>query len=239
MDNGISRAYSLISQCYLSRDDQKKLDKLFDIVRNSQVSRKKVESFPTWLVDKALQEELEEMWRGAYTVVPEHIVRLHASIIGSRVVYRIKVEGNENLSMLAFFHAKITTMRREISETTCQMLSLTHLLLSTAITLDLRFESIDVKGAYLQSGPITLDIYVRSPVECNHKRLTLWKLNKSPYGISEAGRQWTKAIDSWMMKDAKLLRVSYVSQLYMKKHTDDNRKCFLQKKPTIYLWKAL
>lgn len=64
-----------------------------------------------------------------------------------------------------------------------------RLLLCLTTFLGLRLGLADVKGAYLQSGPIQRELYVRPPREWKGPRGILWKLTKLPYGIVEAGRQ--------------------------------------------------
>lgn len=61
-------------------------------------------------------------------------------------------------------------------------------------TFDPRLECIDIKGAYLQSGPNLREICVRPPREIAGGRKKLWRLLKLTYGISEAGRQLVKKL---------------------------------------------
>lgn len=75
-----------------------------------------------------------------------------------------------------------------------------RLLLSMAIFLQLRLGCIDIKGVYLQSGPIKRRIYVRLPPELGSPRNILWKIQKLPYGFTEAGRQLAKENESWIFK---------------------------------------
>lgn len=88
------------------------------------------------------------------------------------------------------------------------------LLLSLASMLHFRLGCIDIKGAYLQSGPIRRQIYILPPPEVA-KRGYLCKLLKLPYVITEAGGQWAKVIESWMIEVAGMQRVPGVSQLYV------------------------
>lgn len=69
----------------------------------------------------------------------------------------------------------------------------------------------------MQSGPITRKVYVRQPREYNRKRGIVWKLLKSPYGMVDAGRQWSTKIVGWMKIEAKLERVFGESQLFLKR----------------------
>lgn len=64
-------------------------------------------------------------------------------------------------------------------------LSIVRLLVSLAVMIFLPIGTADVKGAYMQSGPSSHNIYVRHP-KAIRIRGVLWKLLRLPYGISEA-----------------------------------------------------
>lgn len=76
------------------------------------------------------------------------------------------------------------------------------LVLPLGIILGLSFGTADVKGAYMQSGPIKRDVFVGPPksyqscdAQCKGKILRItWRLLKLPYGIVEAGSQWICSI---------------------------------------------
>lgn len=89
-----------------------------------------------------------------------------------------------------------------------------RLMLSLVVILNFRIGVIDIKGAYLQSGAIKRRIYVRPPPDIANTRGKLWLLTVMPYGITEAGRQWQKVIEDWLLKEAGFERVFGVSQLF-------------------------
>jgi len=70
-----------------------------------------------------------------------------------------------------------------------------RLLLSLVTFLGFRIGTADIKSAYLQSGPIQRDIYVRPPRDWTSIRGILWKLLKLLYGIADAGRQWQRVVE--------------------------------------------
>lgn len=84
--------------------------------------------------------------------------------------------------------------------------------------LGFRLGMADIKGAYLQSGPIRRTIYVRPSIEWQGPRGTFWKLKKLPYGIVEPGRQRAKVIEEWMLSERKLERVNGLTQLYVRRN---------------------
>lgn len=95
------------------------------------------------------------------------------------------------------------------------------LLLFSLITfLKCRLGHADVKGVYLQSGSIRRNIFVRPPKEWHGNRSLLLKLTKIPYGIVEAGRQWQKNFEEWLLRDVKVERIFGISQLYRLLNSD-------------------
>lgn len=89
-----------------------------------------------------------------------------------------------------------------------------RIMLSISSLLGFRLGCLDFKGAYFQSSPITLTIYVRPPREVS-KHGIIWKLLKLPYVITEAGLQWAKEVEDWLVNKKELVRVPGVSQLYI------------------------
>lgn len=104
-------------------------------------------------------------------------------------------------------------------------LNIIRLVLSLVTFLGFRIGTADIKGAYLQSGPIQRTIYVRPPREWYRRHATdrkvLWKLTKLPYGIVEAGRQWQKTVEDWMLSDGGLQRAFGLSQLFIRRNKRD------------------
>lgn len=58
----------------------------------------------------------------------------------------------------------------------------------------------EIKDAYLRSGPITREIYARTPRECNLPQAKLWLMRKLPYGVNEAGIQLEKVLAHWLFR---------------------------------------
>lgn len=99
-----------------------------------------------------------------------------------------------------------------------------RLLLFLAVMLGFRIGATDVKGAYMKSGPTTRDLYVRPPKELISLFPELiniiWKLLRLPYGVCEAGRQWAKRIEEWLLSICGFERVQGASQLYILRNED-------------------
>ena len=70
---------------------------------------------------------------------------------------------------------------------TCTKESL-RMLLSILSAKKWGLHSIDIKSAYLQGELISRDLYLQPPKEAETD--LLWKLQKTPYGLVDAGRKW-------------------------------------------------
>lgn len=84
---------------------------------------------------------------------------------------------------------------------------LTRMIITIRAVMDFSIEAADVKGAYMQGGPITRNIYVIPPKKVHEDNKTLWNLTSLPYGMIEAGRQWGKTAEQWMINEADLKQV--------------------------------
>lgn len=74
---------------------------------------------------------------------------------------------------------------------------------------------LDIKGAYIPSGPIKRRVYVRPSIKAKVKRGTLWLLRKLPYGNTEERQQRAKDIEKTFLDSAGYKRIKGSSQLYI------------------------
>lgn len=127
-----------------------------------------MDSTPPCILDKAVTEEIENTWKGAYVEVPEHSVLKSANIVSSNIVYKVKREEKGHKSMKARLcpHGNRDKEKGNIrNDSASAKFPIIRLLLSLATFLMLRIGCIDINGAYLQSGPITRELYIRPPPE--------------------------------------------------------------------------
>lgn len=109
------------------------------------------------------------------------------------------------------------------------------MVLSMLYILPMRLRCINIKTAYRQSDPITLESFLQPPAELNVKRNYLWKLNKLLYGVTEAGRQWAKELKVECWKSA-YRKSEGVSQLYFKRAGDGSVRMCIKKALIICSW---
>lgn len=218
----------------ITRDNTAALEAIHDEIGSKQVSSSQLNFAPPWLVDEALKTEHDANWADAYISVPDNNVPRDANVISSHVVYRIKTdeEGARMLKARIVPHGNHDDEKDDIRKDSSNApLYIIRLLLSLVTFMGFRIGTADIKGAYLQSGPIKRDIYVRPPRDWPTLRGILWKLLKLPYGIADAGRQWQVVVENWMLTEACLERVFGLPQLFTKR-TPDGRICLLVAKVT-------
>lgn len=216
----------------LQSSEHEELQKLYKILGNKAVSRNHIETAPNWLIAKAVQNEIEDAWKGAFEEVDESTIPKNGNIISSHIIYKVKQNEDGTLKLKARLcpHRNRDRAKGTIrSDSANVQFDIFRLLLSLATMLDFRLGCVDVTAAYLQSGPISRELFVRPPREYQTKRGVVWKLIKLSYGISEAGRQWAKTIESWLLHDQKMVRVNGISQLYLKRDQSTNITLLLAK----------
>eukprot|EP00177_Eucheuma_denticulatum_P007832 GFKZ01014258.1.p1 GENE.GFKZ01014258.1~~GFKZ01014258.1.p1 ORF type:complete len:1202 (-),score=97.36 GFKZ01014258.1:1881-5486(-) len=200
------------------------LSEIYDVLGSQQVSRRKMEFAPSWILEEAFKAEHDSNWAGAYVNVSEENIPRDANIVRSHTVYKVKVDesGDKKLKARICPHGNEDAEKDEIRKDSANaQLGIIRLLLSLVTFLSFDIWTADIKGAYLQSGPIKRTIYVRPPMEWaetyGQGRNILWRLVKLPYGIVEAGRQWMLVIEEWMLTDGKMQRVHGLSQLFIRR----------------------
>ena len=209
----------------LQRDISRDLDRIHEVIGSKQVTATQLTFAPRFILEEALKSEHDSNWTDAYEEVPDHDVPRSANVITSHVVYKLKTDesGDRKLKARIVPHGNHDNEKDSIrKDSSNASLFVVRLLLSLVTFLGFKIGTADIKGAFLQSGPITRQIYVRPPREWQGQRGVLWKLNKLPYGIADAGRQWQKKIESWMLEHVGLERVIGLSQLFLKRDAKGN-----------------
>jgi hypothetical protein len=153
-----------------------------------------------WIVDEAFAKEFSN-WTDAFIVVQNTQLPPNCNYVQSHSFYRIKPRDDGSLSLKTriVIHGNEDKEKELIRKDTesCSFSSTRFILaISTSFHFDLSF--FDVSGAYLQSGPIHRDVFVRPPNEWNGPSHCSWELIKLPYGICEAGRQWQLTSDLFL-----------------------------------------
>ena len=204
----------------LKTDKHHVMSTIYETIGSKQVTARHLDFAPSWVLDEAFRKEHDSSWKGAYKEIPKCQVPRSANVITSHTVYKVKTQedGSKDMKARIVPHGNRDNEKDNIrKDSSTAQLFVIRLLLSLATFLGFRIACADIKGAYLQSGPIRRDIYVRPPKEHRGPRGVLWKLLKLPYGIFEAGRQWQKTVETWMFNEASLERVLGVSQLFVKR----------------------
>lgn len=151
-------------------------------------------------------------------------------MVSSHIVFKINSKENgKRLKGRLCPHGNWDRFKRTVrKDLQTAQLDVIIMLLSLTSILFFLLGGIDVKGTYLQSGRIKRVIYVRPPKEMNVARDILWRLNKL-LSITEAGRQWAKEIESWMIDDYGLQRIYGFSHLYLKRYDAEKIKLIIAK----------
>lgn len=167
-------------------------------------------------------------WNDAYTEIQDCTISRNANVISSHVVYKLETDelGSRILKARIVPHGNHDDETDDVRKDSSNApLHVVRLLLSLVTFLQFRIGTADIKGAFLQSGPIKRDINVRPPREWPSPSGVLWKLLKLAYGIADAGRQWQVVVENWMLTTAGLQRLFGLSQLFAKR--DSNRNIIL------------
>lgn len=194
-----------------------------DKIGTGQVTASAIAFAPSWIIEKAMRAEHDENWTGAYEEVAEAGLPKTANIISSHVIFKIKTNDDESLKLKGriVVHGNRDAEKDMVrSDCAAADMMIVRMMISLATILGFNMATADIKGAYMQSGPIQREVYVRPPKDCHRKRGMVWKLLKLPYGLTDAGRQWLLRAENWLLGDAGMERVDGVNQMFTRKHGD-------------------
>lgn len=133
---------------------------------------------PEWLLNKAIQPELDTNWKQANEMVLMFSIPQKASPIGSHFDFKVKddEDGSLNLKARLVLHGHRDRDRYSaLRDSASADLLIIHLILSLATLLDFNLVTEDVKGAYMQSDPIRRDLFFRPPKNVFTRHWIVWK----------------------------------------------------------------
>lgn len=215
----------------LSTAEQQVLNYIESLIGKRQVSGGEMEFAPPWILDRAVKQEVDDNWVDAYEPVHRAQLPRNANIISSHFVYKIKTDesGTKKLKARLVIHGNRDDDKDIIrKDAVAANLFITRLLLSIGTLLRFSFGVADIKGAFMQSGPITRVLFVKPPKLLQSNRNIYWKLKKLPYGVADASRQWLKVSDEWML-DIGFTRVFGVNQLFVARDSNKIIKMIVAK----------
>lgn len=103
-------------------------------------------------------------------------------------------------------------------------MKMTSIVVSLAVIMVIDISPTDIKGAFMQSGPICREEYALPPRELSVRGI-IWKLTELPCGMVEAGRQWLKTVEKCMGERSNLKAIPQFGQIFLKR--DEAKKFVL------------
>ena len=140
---------------------------------NSRFDSAKREELKKW-IDMETYEEVEDQGQPFLTCKWVCTEKVKGNVLISKA--RLVVRGFEE-----------DTSQIQTDSPTCNKESV-RILLAILAGNKWPLHSLDIKSAFLQGNTIQRDTYLKPPKIANTNKL--WKLKKTPYGLSDAGRQW-------------------------------------------------
>ena len=155
--------------------------------------------------ERAMQDELDSIKANdTYTLVPLPPAR---QAIGCKWVYKIKRHADGSIDrykarLVAKGYSQLHGI--DFTETFAPVVRFPSLraILAIAAAADYEIHQMDVKTAFL-NGDLDEDIYMQQPDgyrAAGDQAHHVWKLNKSLYGLKQAGRAWNKKMDAALVE---------------------------------------
>jgi hypothetical protein len=142
---------------------------------------------------RAMESEMESLRDNqVYTAVPRPERK---NVIGGKWVYNLK-EASGVVKHKARYVARGFNQIQGIDydETFSPTVNMTsvRLLMQLSVQFDMSVHQLDMKTAYL-NAPLEHELYIEQPVGFateNERKVNVWKLRKSLYGLKQSGRNW-------------------------------------------------
>jgi len=203
----------------LESSEQHILSQIKEVYGYDPVTKSKLKFVPSWVLDAAEAKEKENYMESIRVVDRKNIPR-NANVISSHFFFKLKKidgEGDKlELKCRCVPHGNRDKIKQELrSDSSTAQFPVIRTLLSLAAYHKFTIAKLDIKGAYLQAGTLSRDIYVRPPTSWMSNRHQLWKMLRPAYGLVESGRTWQLACESWMNESYGLVEVPGLPQLFV------------------------
>ena len=166
----------IVNNIELNSEDEILCCQVFNTHLDQQITKAKNKELSQWL-DKAVYTETE--YQGQ-------------KLVGLKWVIKPKIiDGVPDMKarLVAKGFQESDDFRRD--SPTCSKASI-RVVLTIIPTMNWQLQSIDIKGAFLQSDEIDRDVFVKPPKEA--QTTLVWHLRKPIYGLKDASRRWYKKI---------------------------------------------
>lgn len=154
-------------------------------------------------MEESFDAELKDSWNDASVEGPASTIAETDNVIGSHVVFKIKDGDNGELRLKGrlVLHGNRDGVRFKVRcDSASADVAVVMLLLLLAPVLGIDIVTADVKEAYMQSGPVWRQLYVKPPKQ-KACRNTVRNLVRLSYGLVEVGSQWICAENQWLIVD--------------------------------------
>ena len=202
----------------LKSSEQHDLTSMLKHFGNKPFLAHKAQGFPFHVLQKAYKAE-EESFKKTVRVIDPSSVPAKENIISSHVLYKIKITDGEGLQLKARIapHGNEDSIKREM-RSDCSMCDPTgvRVLISNATVRKWRISKVDVKSAFLQTGPAERSVYVIPPLVSEDRFRSVWLLLAASYGLVNANAKFQVQSDNLLL-DLGMLRVTDIPQLFYAK----------------------
>ena len=199
--------------------EQEMMQMYKDRFRTKEFLLHQAQGLPTAVTLNAYEAERKKFMKECKKV---HVSKVPATanVISSHVLYKIKDLDDGFLQCKARIapHGNKDKNKENLKtdSSSCPPLGF-RILLSVCSLMHWFASKVDIKSAFLQSGPAQRDVYVIPPRECK-ERSFYWLLMVASYGLVNASAKWQDHSDTTFLTIG-LNAVRYIPQLfYMKKN---------------------
>lgn len=134
------------------------------MVGTHQVTESELTFAPSWIVEKSMVADHDQNWVGSYEEISEADLPYRENVISSHVVFKVKnnEDGGLKLKGRIVVHGSRDTDRDLVrSDSAAAEMLIIRMVISLEAILNFYMATADIKGAYMESGPIQRDVLER------------------------------------------------------------------------------
>jgi len=208
----------------LESSEQEILQKIRATIGDKSVSESTLQFAPEWIIEKSKRKERDN-YKEAIQITHRRDIPRNSNVISSHYFFVVKHDGESGklkLKCRIVPHGNRDKEKDDIrSDSQTAQFPVIRSVLSISALFKLKLATLDISKAYMQSGDLSREIYMRPPDAFMTNRGELWKIIKPAYGLVESGRLWQITIESWLLSDEALETVPGLPQLFYKKNKEE------------------
>lgn len=197
-----------------------------------QVKKSELDDMPEFFAKKEMEAEVAETLVHVTEEVEATGMPKYANLLSTHFFFKINKSEDENRKLKArlVVHENKDEEKDKLRKDAIGAdMTTTRMVLEFGMMMNFTFGVAGIKGTYMQSSPVHRDIFIITPSAYKKRHLVYWKLLALAYGVFDAGRQWLKTSDLWIIEDLGMHFLIWAHQVFIRRGVNGELKLIVAK----------